>query len=85
MLVVAGGDGDSDELDTVELLPSLTAPAWQAAAPSLPYRVRDARMTAVDGRLLLTGGWDGNNHRTGECWPPRPARPDSSLYRDPGV
>ena len=84
MLVVAGGYDGSIYLDTVELLPSLTAPAWQAA-PRLPYRVRGARMTAVDGRLLLTGGQDRNSDRSGECWPPRPARPDSSLYRDPGV
>ena len=84
MLVVAGGYDGSGYLDTVELLPSLTAPAWQAAA-RLPYRVRGARMTAVDGRLLLTGGYDGSNLRAGECWPPRPAPPDSSLYRDPGV
>ena len=82
MLVVAGGY-NSGELDTVELLPSLTAPAWQAAA-RLPYRVTAARMTAVDGRLLLTGG-NGGGNRAGECWPPRPTRPDSSLYRDPGV
>ncbi len=84
MLVVAGG-WDGSYLDTVELLPSLTAPAWQTAATRLPYRVVGARMTAVDGRLLLTGGEDGDNPRAGECWPPRPARPDSSLYRDPGV
>ena len=84
MLVVAGGTYDSsDELDTVELLPSPTAPAWQAAA-ILPYRVRGARMTAVNGRLLLFGGHDGD-YLAGECWPLRPARPDSPLYRDPGV
>ena len=81
MLVVAGGYGDS-VLDTVELLPSLTAPAWQQAVARLPYA---AMMTAVNGRLLLTGGWDDSNYRLGECWPPRPARRDSSLYRDPGV
>ena len=62
MLVVAGG-WDGSYLDTVELLPSLTAP-WQAA-PRLPYRAYTARMTAVNGRLLLTGGYDGSNHRAG--------------------
>ena len=68
MLVVAGGWDDSDELDTVELLPSLTAPACLQAAPRLPYRVSGARMTAVDRRLLLTGGWDDDyNPRAGEC------------------
>ena len=68
MLVVAGGWGD-----TVELLPfstttpSLTASAWQAA-PRLPYGVNGARMTAVAGRLFLTGGYDGNTiRRAGEC------------------
>ena len=65
MLVVAGGHDGSDYVDTVELLPSLTAPAWQAA-PRLPYRVDGARMTAVNGRLLLTGGYDGGR-RAGEC------------------
>ena len=70
MLVVAGGyDGSGRRLDTVELLPSLTAPAWQAA-PRLPYTVSSASMTAVNGRLLLTGGYDGNyNERAGESWP----------------
>ena len=66
MLVVAGGYDGSIYLDTVELLPSLTAPAWQAA-PRLPYKVAGARMTALNGRLLLTGGWDGSNRRAGEC------------------
>ena len=84
MLVVAGGYDGSNRLDTVELLPSLNAPAWQAVA-RLPYRAYAASISAVDGKLLLTGGYDGNNRRAGECWPPRPARPDSSLYRDPGV
>ena len=83
MLVVAGGHDGSDYVDTVELLPSLTAPAWQAAS-RLPYRAWGARMTAVNGRLLLFGGHDGD-YLAGECWPLRPARPDSPLYRDPGV
>ena len=85
MLVVAGGY-NSGRLDTVELLPSLTAPAWQQAVARLPDTVAGARMTALNGRLLLTGGWDDDyNRRAGECCPPSPARPDSSLYRDPGV
>ena len=67
MLVVAGGYDGSDQLDTVELLPSLTAPAWQQAVARLHDTVAGARMTAVDGRLLLTGGFDGSNFRAGEC------------------
>ena len=71
MLVVAGGYDGSIYLDTVELLPSLTAPAWQAAA-RLPYKVFTPRISAVEGRLLLIGGLSysddgGFNNRAGKC------------------
>ena len=74
MLVVAGGY-NSGLLDTVELLRSVFAPAWQQAAARLPYREEFARMTLLGGSLLLAGGFDGDILRAGECYVGRLTRP----------
>jgi len=84
MLVVAGGYDGSGRLDTVELLPSLTAPAWQQAVARLPNTVFAARMTAVNGRLLLTGGNDGDNFLTDIRTEILEFDPDTTEWRQVG-